>query len=63
MDLRLPPNVGRVEHRHGDAWYPMEERSGSHRPSDAERDWAEGRIYHCVQCNEHIRIVHEDERR
>lgn len=61
MDPRLMA-VGLVEHRHGDSWYPMEERSDPHRPHDMERDWGEGRVYHCAQCDEYIRIVPEERR-
>jgi hypothetical protein len=59
MDLRLL-TISRVEHRHGDSWYPMDEETDPHRPRDVEREWAEGRVYHCKQCDESIRVVPEE---
>jgi hypothetical protein len=54
---------GSVQHRHGDEWYEMEERSPAHRPDDPEREWANTRIYHCAQCDEEVRFQQTPERR
>jgi hypothetical protein len=63
MDLRLLA-FGRVEHRHGESWYPMDERPDSHRPPrDPEKDWASGRVFQCGQCDEYIRISPTEDRR
>jgi hypothetical protein len=52
-----------VEHRHGDDWYPMEDRTPAHNPTDREREWSRGRIYYCAQCDEEIRVkLSPDER-
>jgi len=62
MDLRLLA-LGRVEHRHGESWYPMDERRDAHVPKDPEREWAGGRVFHCAQCDEYIRVLPSDDRR
>lgn len=51
---------GRVQHRHANEWYEMEERSEEHAPRDMDRDLARGRVFHCQQCDEYIRIVDEE---
>ena len=62
MDIRLA-TIGRIEHRHADSWFAMEEQVDPHRPRDTEREWREGRVFHCKQCDEHIRVVTDDDRR
>jgi hypothetical protein len=62
MDPRIM-SLGRVEHRHGESWFPMEDRTAAHRPKDPEREWAGGRVFHCAQCDEYIRISPTDDRR
>lgn len=47
-----PTPFGAVEHRHGDEWYPMEDRT----PADPEREWARHRIFYCSRCAEEIRV-------
>ena len=62
MDMRWL-EAARIEHRHGDSWYPMDERpEQAHRPADPEREWATGRVFHCPQCDESIRISPTDDR-
>ncbi|HEY7600220.1 MAG TPA: hypothetical protein VH741_09865 [Candidatus Limnocylindrales bacterium] len=56
MDLRWFESA-RIEHRHGESWYPMDEKPDpTHRPADPEREWASGRVFHCGQCDEYIRV-------
>ena len=63
MDLRWLGSA-RVEHRHGDSWFPMDESSveQKHRPKDREREWATGRVFHCAQCDEYIRVSPTEDR-
>jgi hypothetical protein len=47
---------GSVQHRHGDEWAEMEDRTPAHRHDDPEREWGEGRVYYCAQCDEEVRV-------
>lgn len=52
-------SVLRLEHRHDDGtWSALEPRPSHHDAADhdPERDWANGRIYVCVTCNEEVRV-------
>jgi hypothetical protein len=54
----------RVEHRHGDSWVRLEP-SPQHDSAerDAERTWAEGRLFACPECDERVRVdLDRDER-
>lgn len=57
--LRLLDALGRVEHRHGDSWHPMEAERTPHDASatDRERDWERGRIFRCTTCDDEIRVL------
>jgi hypothetical protein len=41
----------------------MDERRDVHMPKDPEREWAGGRVFHCAQCDEYIRVLPSDDRR
>ena len=57
MDQRIESLLGAiVQHRHGNDWYEMEDRTPAHNPTDQERGWGRGRIFYCAQCDEEIRI-------
>jgi hypothetical protein len=57
MDLRMESWLGAVvQHRHGDEWVQMEDRTPAHNPTDQERGCGRGRIFYCAQCEEEIRV-------
>jgi hypothetical protein len=59
MDQRWRAELMLIEHRHSDgSWGSLEPERSHHDVADhdPERDWAEGQVFRCKDCDEQFRV-------